>query len=373
MPADGSIYVWTHRALGPLWGFFAGFCAWFPGVLVLLAAGDSIITLLQGMCVQLWGSEPKWLIAPWQQGIVVLCVLLFAGWLSTFPLPFIMKLAKGVVALYGAAIFLVGLAGAIWLLRGHAAQVSFTINTGRFGERTFVLYGVIILALLGVEVPLNMAAEMKQPHAARLFLRWGPLIVLVAYVLGTFGVMTVVPQNIAGTPYSALTALSMVFGAPIAVLVGVIFVAFFIMVAILYNIAFARILFVSALDYRLPTILARVNSYAAPFRAMNIQIIIVLIIVLFTYFIGPLLYQQEGTAFSSRVYNVSQATTAVIWCISMVILFFDLPILLRRFRGLLITSSEQLIAPLWVLYLCCGVGAIASMLVQTHEREEGMW
>src|SRR6266704_5189393 len=23
MPVDGSIYVWTHRALGPFWGFFA--------------------------------------------------------------------------------------------------------------------------------------------------------------------------------------------------------------------------------------------------------------------------------------------------------------------------------------------------------------
>ena len=42
MPADGAIYVWTHRALGPLWGFFAAFCAWFPGVLVLLSAGASI-------------------------------------------------------------------------------------------------------------------------------------------------------------------------------------------------------------------------------------------------------------------------------------------------------------------------------------------
>ncbi len=42
MPVDGSIYVWTHRALGPLWGFFAGFCAWFPGILVLLSAAASI-------------------------------------------------------------------------------------------------------------------------------------------------------------------------------------------------------------------------------------------------------------------------------------------------------------------------------------------
>src|SRR5579885_2635856 len=46
MPVDGSIYVWTHRALGPLWGFLAGFCAWFPGILVLLAASDTVVTLI---------------------------------------------------------------------------------------------------------------------------------------------------------------------------------------------------------------------------------------------------------------------------------------------------------------------------------------
>src|SRR5215471_1420222 len=49
MPVDGSIYVWTHRALGPLWGFFAAFCAWFPVILVLLAATASILTLIEGI------------------------------------------------------------------------------------------------------------------------------------------------------------------------------------------------------------------------------------------------------------------------------------------------------------------------------------
>ena len=33
-PQEGSLYVWTQKALGPFWGFFAGFCAWWPGVLV---------------------------------------------------------------------------------------------------------------------------------------------------------------------------------------------------------------------------------------------------------------------------------------------------------------------------------------------------
>src|SRR5947209_18484549 len=72
IPADGGIYVWTHRALGPLWGFFAGFCAWFPGILVLLAAADGIISLLQGIGTQLVGPDANWLAQPWQQGIIVL-------------------------------------------------------------------------------------------------------------------------------------------------------------------------------------------------------------------------------------------------------------------------------------------------------------
>src|SRR5689334_6958882 len=86
MPVDGSIYVWTHRALGPLWGFLAGFCAWFPGILVLLASSDTIINLMHGISVQLWGRELNWLTSPWQQGIVVLGLLLLTGWLANFPL-----------------------------------------------------------------------------------------------------------------------------------------------------------------------------------------------------------------------------------------------------------------------------------------------
>ncbi|WP_431912076.1 amino acid permease [Nonomuraea jabiensis] len=38
-PGEGSIYLWTTKAFGPFWGFFAGFCAWWPGVLVMVATG----------------------------------------------------------------------------------------------------------------------------------------------------------------------------------------------------------------------------------------------------------------------------------------------------------------------------------------------
>src|SRR6266704_4504309 len=45
-PGEGSIYLWTHKAFGSFWGFFAGFCAWWPGVLVMVATGTTTIAFL---------------------------------------------------------------------------------------------------------------------------------------------------------------------------------------------------------------------------------------------------------------------------------------------------------------------------------------
>jgi signal transduction histidine kinase len=362
MPVEGSIYVWTHRALGSLWGFFAGFCAWFPGVLVPFAASDVVLSLVQGIGVQVAGPEANWLSEPWQQGLLLLSVLLLASWLSTLPLRPVMKSAKTIIALYALGIFMVGLAGITWLLSGHPPQAPLTASHVDFGTPHLVLYGVIILALLGVEVPLNMAAETKQRSAPKLFLRWGPLLVLLAYLVGTFGVMAVVPPSDASTSYSTLTAVEMVFGAPAAVVVGIFFAAFFVIVTVIYNIAFARILFVSALDQRLPSNLAQVNRHAAPSQAIRVQTIIVVALAIIAYFLGPLLFPKEGVNFPSKVYDISQATITVIWCISMIILFLDLPVLLLRFRELLAKRPEQLIARPWILYLCCGLGGLASFM-----------
>src|SRR5919108_596684 len=71
-PQEGSLYVWTQKALGPFWGFFAGFCAWWPGILVMAATGDAVVTIWQFIDT---GGVPKKL----GEGGVVLAVLLFSG------------------------------------------------------------------------------------------------------------------------------------------------------------------------------------------------------------------------------------------------------------------------------------------------------
>jgi signal transduction histidine kinase len=362
LPAEGSVYVWTHHALGPLWGFFAGFCAWFPGVLVLLAAGVSVYELLQGVIVQIWPADTSWLDAPWQQGIVVLAVLLFAGWAATRSLAPLMCVVRWVIALYGIAILIVGLAGVVWLWCGHSFPFSFSLSNLGLGGPNVVLYGVIVLALLGVEVPLNMGAETTHARTSRLYLRWGPILVLVAYLLGTFGIMEVVPPSLSSVSYSTLIAVRMVFGAPLAVFVGIIFIAFFVIVTIVYQMAFSRLLFVPALDNRLPASLAYVNRYSTPSRAIGVQTIIIFCIALFVYFLSPLLYPEGGPDFSSKVYNVTQATTTVIWCISMVILFLDLPLLMGRLRKSLASRKDQFIASPWLLYCCSIIGGLASAM-----------
>ena len=362
MPVDGAIYVWTHRALGPIWGFLAGFCAWFAGILALLSAVVAVLVMVNGIWRTWLGASTTWLAAPWQQGLFLVGVLLLAGWLATWPLRLIMRIARIVILLYLLGVAGVGLGGIAWLLAGHPPQPALTTSQHSFGIQSIVLYSVIVLALLGVEVPLNLTAETTQPHAARLFLRWGPPLVLLAYLMGTFGVQAVVPRQTAGVLYSTLIVAQIVCGIPAAVLVGCIFACFFVITAVLYHVAFARLLFVAALDQRLPAGLARLNRFAAPSRATTIQTIIALTIVVPTLLLEHLVPALHTIRFSLEVYTVAQAATTVIWCLSMLILFLDLPMLLGRFRTLLEGHPDQLIAPRPMLYLCAAGGALASLV-----------
>src|SRR2546422_3196295 len=152
-PGEGSIYVWTNKAFGAFLGFFAGFCAWWPGVLVMIATGDAVVTLIQ----QLGGQfNASLLTEPWQQGLVILLVIAFSFVLSVLRFRVTQNFVNIVFLAYGGAILLIGLAGVLWLLTGHHANTDLSFTTGSWGlnRGNFTFYGLVILALLGVEVPL---------------------------------------------------------------------------------------------------------------------------------------------------------------------------------------------------------------------------
>jgi len=121
-PHEGSLYNWTHRAFGGYWSFFVAFCAWFPCVLLMFVSSDVIVGYLQGL-------NPQWFVLPWQQGLVLVAVIAFSGVLAVQRTATILNLVKVVLVLAFVAVFLVGLAGVVWLAGGHPADKTFVTNT----------------------------------------------------------------------------------------------------------------------------------------------------------------------------------------------------------------------------------------------------
>src|SRR5207302_8402892 len=56
-------------------------------------------------------------------------------------------------------------------------------------------FGLVILALLGIEVPLNMGVEIVHMRAIKKYLFWGSIVVMIGYVWATFGTMMNLPAS----------------------------------------------------------------------------------------------------------------------------------------------------------------------------------
>jgi amino acid transporter len=352
-PGEGSIYVWTNKAFGAFLGFFAGFCAWWPGVLVMIATGVAVVSLIQQL-------NANFLTEPWQQGVIIIAVIAFSFVLSILRFRVTQNFVNIVFVAYGGAILLIGLAGLLSL--GHPAPVDYSPHAWFPTWATATFYGTVILALLGIEVPLNMGVEITHPRSITRYLLWGSLVVIAAYLIGTFGVMVAVPLKDQGSPSAIAEAVQLGFGAAgnfLGTLVTFIFIGFFIFNTAVYNYSFGRLLFVSGLDRRMPAFMSKVNANRVPWVAVLVQSIISAVLTAVTFIIAP---YSLSTGFrpsdlSTIVYVILQAAVTVIWCISMVILFIDVIIIRYKYHE---NFTRSRLAPDWVFYLCSALGLIAS-------------
>src|SRR5260370_2345931 len=192
---EGSIYVWTNKAFGPFWGFFAGFCAWWPGIFVVLVCGSLVSTFISNLFARFGLSI---LTQPWQLGLVIIAVTAISFGLSAVRFRGAQNLVNVMFIAYSTAIVLIGLAGGIWLIAGHPGYTNLAFNGGgwniTFGSTgNFTIFGFVILALLGIGVPFNIGVVVTSQRAITRYLIWGPIIVMVTYLITTFIVMVAVP------------------------------------------------------------------------------------------------------------------------------------------------------------------------------------
>ena len=126
-----------------------------------------------------------------------------------------------VCVLYAIAIGLVVLAGVVHLAGGMAPETNpadwsawSPWAASGINLTNWSFFGLVVLALLGVEVPLNMGVEIKDERSITRYLLWGSLAVIVAYLLATWAVMVTVPA--ADGESAQVTALATAVGTTMA-------------------------------------------------------------------------------------------------------------------------------------------------------------
>lgn len=364
-PGEGSIYLWTQKAFGPFWGFFAGFCARWPGVLVMVATGTVVLSFLGYLLPASIGSASVQV-----QGLIIVGFIVLSAVLAIQRFRLTQNLVNGVFVLYGLAIALVFAAGLAFVLGGDTA-VTDPWNWSAWAPSAdsginlanWSFFGLVILALLGVEVPLNMGVEIKHERSITRYLVWGSAVVMLAYLLATWAIMVSVPA--ADGSSAQVTALAQAVSIGLTTwlgkLVAAIFAGFFLFITVVYNYSFARLVFVSGLDQRLPQAMARVNKNKVPSNAVWVQTAIAGLFTLVAFDLLPWLGVGGGRPIDiqTKVYDVLQAAVTVIWCVSMVILFIDVVIIIRRFLPRY--QATRLANPA-VFYVCALLGGLATLV-----------
>lgn len=358
-PEEGSIYVWTHKALGPFWGFFAGFVAWWPGPIVMVLAGILVVTFLQQIGTFL---DQTWLTENWQQGIVILAVVWFGAAISLLRMRLTQSYVNIQFVFYSAAIFVMGLAGLAWLWKGNPSANSFAASLwDPFAGDTLVLgipailtaYSFCVLALLGIEVPLNMGVEVKDESAIKKYLLWGTVIVMAAYLWTSLGNMLAVPLGDNNATTGGAQGVGIAFGDGLGIVVAFILMWFFLTASAVYNYSFARLLFVSGLERRLPHQIGQVNKNKVPANAVLLQTVLASILTIVIFFI----IGEASTLNPNKPYLALLAAVTIVWCISTGLLFLDIFFAKAANRQ---RFEEARRVPEWFLYVCGGVGALAN-------------
>jgi len=352
-PAEGAVYLWTHKALGNFWDMFLGFfCHWWPGAFGLIVEAGAVVTYLQVI-------NPNWLQQPWQQGFTEIVVLGVALSLCALGQRQIQRLLNIVFLGYGVIIVLLGVAGCWWLLSNHVAQGDFTAQGWQINKANLPLFATVILSLLGMEVPLNLGGEVANRREGRRYFSWAVMITIVGYLIATFGIIVVLPPQDAANQTLITEVFTLAFGSGLGQVLGaytnVVLVVYFVCATAAFNLMFARLLLVASVDWRLPRSLHRLNARGVPFQAMAVQVGINMLIVSILFFLVPAL-APANPAESFLVFFVTLNGLGVVWELSMVGFFLTGLVLFVRYRRQLF---GRWIAPPVVLYGAAIFGIVA--------------
>lgn len=377
-PYEGSLYHWTYRAFGPFFSFFVTFIFWVPSPVLILATSDLIISYVQGI-------NSAWLVDTWQQGLALIIVIALSGVLACQRSRIVHNLVNLAVLFFVLIIvLLMGTAAVLWLLRGHTSATSFARPSDWLitwnpwwnpfsGNGNFSLFGLITLGYLGVNIPLNMAGEIKEKAAITRPLRWGVPLVLVAYLIVTASLLIVQGQNAAYALFAPVSTVDLALGKLPGNLVAILTMGTLFIATTTYNTSYARFLMVAAMDQRLPISLARYNKNRVPSRAIWTQTILSIFFAVLFFLLFPLVPSgAKASDLVNQVYFVGVGSATVLWALATIFLFVNLLHFLRQAPQQVKQAQLSRFLSLPVLWIISLIG-IVSGLVATVDTIANSW
>lgn len=351
-PGEGAVYLWANKALGNFWDTLLGFfCNWWPGCIGLTIEALACVTSIQAL-------NASWLQASWQQGLAGITVLVLAQGLCFLGQRRLQQVLNSVFLVYLGFFLLLGIAGVIFVLTGHHPQGDFSSQGWVPGPTTYPLFATVIVSLLGMAVPLNLGAEVRNRREASQYLLWGTGITMGVYVLGTLAISAVLPLGDLGNP-AFLTELFTIVWGPFGQALGlanyVVLIIYFICATAAFNTLFARLLWVAGVDQRLPALLGRLRA-GVPFHATLVQTLINMLFLGVVFLVAPWL-APSVTQLSFAVFLVTINGASLIWNLAMIGLFLCGMLLVQRFRR---QWHGGWVLPPVLFYVACAVGMGAS-------------
>jgi amino acid transporter len=262
LPGEGGLYLWTKESYGDFHGFICGWCYWMTNMFFV----PSLLFSVTGVTSYIVGGSAFAKLNDSRAFFFLLPVMLL--WITIFANVRGLGVGKWVNNIGGIGALVIGAAlvimGAI-VIAEHRGLVHWKdLTSGSFSTLPFSAFGVLSLALVGMELGPIMGDEVRDPRRTipRSVAIGGTLCALM-YVSLTLALLTAVPQSQMAVVQGLLQAvdtMSASFGLgwillPLAVLMAASIAGS----TSAWVSGSARILFVCGLDRFLPKALGKVH------------------------------------------------------------------------------------------------------------------
>jgi amino acid transporter len=306
-PYQGGIYDWVNKAFGRRWAARTTYWYWVNVALWM----PSVYLLFTGVLTGLFWTNAS----VFEQSLVAIGL----SWITVLVGIQTLNVGKSVTgasALVKAGIILViGIGGAVLAAR-HGAANHFTLHAMLPNVGVTKLYlPVLVYQLLGFELVSSLSGEIKNPRrdVARGIMLSG-VVLSALYVLGTVGILLVLPVKTIGLTAGLVQSFKAIFGASSALpwILGVAVMAAYFGNMVTWTLGANRSAVEAANAGELPKIFARETRRGSPLWAYLLTGIVSTVVLLFA---GIFIKNQNN------LYFAMFAASSVIFLLPYLLMF----------------------------------------------------